>query len=683
MPPRDTSERRLRIGIDVGGTFTDLVALDDSTGQVVCQLKVPTTHRAREGVAAGVRQALRQAAAELALRPGEVVFIAHATTQATNALLEGDVAPVGILGLGGRHDWLARRATRLRRLELAPGHALDPAWEFVADGDFRPALDRLVKKGCRAIVATQAFGVDAPEREQAVVEAARAAGLAATAGHEVSQLYGLRTRTRTAAINACILPKMVETAEMTARAVQESGVAAPLMIMRSDGGVMSVDEMRRRPILTILSGPAAGVAGALLHEKVSTGIFLEFGGTSTDISVIRNGRPMMKPARIGGHRTFLTTLDVRTVALGGGSMVVLEGRRISRVGPRSAHIAGLPYTCFGPAEAARLAPVTIPGDPGEYAAISMGGVQYALTTTCAANALGLVPEGDYASGSEKAARAAFAELGHDAARRVLELACRPAVRVCEDLIAEYRLERPQVELVGGGGAAGALLPFLAERLRLPFRIARRAEVISTIGVALAMVRESVERNIANPTPDDVLRLRREAEQAVLKQGAQPGTIEVEVHVDPRRQLVSAVAVGSTEIRRREAEGDAGAPEAAARRVLGGDPQAAGKTARFTLYRRGPNLALVDADAIVRFQGRGYTVEHTAAGSLKTRLARALESFTSFGDAGRLLPEVYLVWGGRLLDLSSLASEAQVLALAEVEARGLAESDDVYLLVKER
>ena len=327
---------KLRIGIDVGGTFTDVVAVDAATREMVASVKVPTTHAHADGVAAGIVAGLEQILGEPGIDAAAIAFIAHSTTQATNALLEGDVAKVGVVTLGGP---LARLFARFAPFPLAEGIRFAPAW---FDGRDAGVLGALRAAGVEAVAVSEPFAVDRPQREGRLVAAARASGFAATSGAEVSSQYGLRARTRTAALNAAILPRMLRTSRVTARAVSEARIPAPLMIMRSDGGVMDVAEVERRPILTMLSGPAAGIAGALFHENVTDGIFIEVGGTSADCSVIRRGLPQMRPARIGGHRTMLRTLDVRTLAVAGGSLARVSGGRVTDVGPRSAHIAGIP-----------------------------------------------------------------------------------------------------------------------------------------------------------------------------------------------------------------------------------------------------------------------------------------------------------------------------------------------------
>ncbi|MCC6162282.1 MAG: hydantoinase/oxoprolinase [Acidobacteria bacterium] len=714
---------RLRIGIDVGGTFTDVVAVDAETFTLVAQLKVPTTHRAADGVARGIIDGLHRMLAQLGASGGEVAFIAHSTTQATNALLEGDVSRVGVVGAGRRGErWKARLDTRVPPVTLAPGKVLRAGHAFVpiddpsqADAAIEQAVAVLARAGAEVVVASAAFAVDDPRVEEAIVRIARSRGLQATAGHDVSSRYGLRTRTRTALVNAAILPTMVATSTMTRRAVEETGITAPLMIMRSDGGVMTVDEVARRPIQTMLSGPAAGIAGALMHEQVSDGIFIEVGGTSADISVIRDGAPQMRPARVGGHRTFLDTLDVRTIAIAGGSMVRMREGRLVDVGPRSAHIAGVAYACFAPAGTFDGAvDVTFeqprPGDPDDHVVLVACGARFAVTPTCAANALDLVPEVAFARADGDTARQAFVALarivGQDAralAQVVLDCACGKVVAQVRALVDEYRLPAATVELVGGGGGAAALVPHAGALLHVPWRLARQAEVISPIGVALAMVRDVVERTIVDPTPPDVLRVREEAVAAAVRNGALAETVTVHVEVDPRRHVVRAAAAGSVELRRGSGPDlsvDEEARRAAAARSAQRDAASMARVAGtpeldvfmctprqgmwWQPWRRdAAQLRVVDRGGVVRLQRQDAVVRECTAADLEQTLRAVADAMAEYGDAGRVLPDVHLLCGARLVNLSGLADEGHLLGLAGVEMRTLPGDAQVVIIATAR
>jgi N-methylhydantoinase A len=698
----------LRLGVDVGGTFTDVVAIDAQTRELAARIKVPTTHDAPEGVAAGIVAGIERLMSENRIDPARVAFIAHSTTQATNALLEGDVARVGVLGLLDGLAPFARRQMRFPPLELAPGVAFEVLFTFARSSDAGAvdrALEMLRDREMEAIAASSAFGVDRPQAEDAATMRARAAGFFATAGHDVSSMYGLRARTRTAALNAAILPKMVNTARMTGAAIKRAGIVAPLMVMRSDGGVMDVREMERRPILTLLSGPAAGVAGALLHENVTDGIFIEVGGTSSDCSAIRAGMPQMRPARVGGHRTMLRTLDVRTLAIAGGSMLRVQGSRIADVGPRSAHIAGCAYASFVSAdllEGARVEYVApAQHDPPDYATVvTRDGTRVALTPTCAANVLGFVPEGAFARGDEAAARRAYELLGAqmardpgDLARETLEIAGAKVIAAIEELIADYGLGRETIAIVGGGGGAAALLPFAAQRMGLEFRLARDAEVISPIGVALALVREVVERTIADPSPEEIARVRREAQDAVVAAGASPERVEVTVEIDTRRNIVRATASGAAEIAESSAHGSRLDEDlaAVAARLLRAPQTAAVELAAATdglsvFVLEGPRnttLRVLDRSGVGRLALRNARVLQTTVQRALNDLAAAIEDATSFGDVGRALPETYVLHGGRIADFSGLGSPDQAVALAREELEGRAPQAPVVILTSRR
>ncbi len=693
----------LRVGIDVGGTFTDVVAIDAATRALVARIKVPTTHGAPGGVAAGIVSGIDRLLQTPTIDAIDIAFIAHSTTQATNALLEGDLARVGVIGLLDSLAWLSRRQMHFGAVRLDSGNVFKPQFAFASAGDdaqIRTRIERLIAGGAEAIAATQSFGVDRPAAETDAVAIARSHGVDATSGHDVSTAYGLRARTRTAALNAAILPKMVWTARMTAEAVTNAAIPAPLMVMRSDGGVMDVREIERRPILTLLSGPAAGIAGALLYERLSDGIFIEVGGTSSDCSAIRAGRPQMRAAQIGGNRTMLRTLDVRTLGIGGGSMIRLGGNEIVDAGPRSAHIAGCAYASFVSAhslEGARLERIAPAArDAPEYAAlIARDGRRVALTATCAANVLGAVPAGAFANGDAQSARYAFEilarELRSDAgalAQRVLTLAAGKLRAAVDALIADYGLDRRSVALVGGGGGAGALVPYAAQLMQLPYKIARDAEVIAPIGVALALVRDSVERTIAAPSAQDIARIRREAADRVVAAGAAPDRVQVEVEIDTQRNKVRATASGATALvesavsqmcsddERRAAAGESLRCELA-------ELEAVALTPQLTGYRRRADLRVVDERGAVRLALRGARLHLTTVAAIAPDVRDAIEKATNFGDVGRALPALYILRANRIAAFEGLVSAEQGAALAHEETDGCAEDERVALLLVSR
>lgn len=708
---------RVRIGIDVGGTFTDAVAVNDETYELIGSVKLPTTHEAREGVAAGIIQVLEKIMREYAIRPEEVVFIAHGTTQATNALLEGDVAKVGILTLGSGVQGLKSRSdTNVGNIELASGKWLYTENEFVNTGeapDFegrvREALERLKQKGASSMVATEAFSVDNPEKENRVLELCHTEKLAATAGNDVSKLYGLKTRTRTAVINASILPKMLDAANMTEESIKNAGIGAPLMVMRCDGGVMTVEEVRNRPILTILSGPAAGVAGALMYEKLTDGIFLEVGGTSTDISCVRDGNVVVKYAEVGGHKTYVNSLDVRTVGIGGGSMIELRNGKLCDVGPRSAHIANLEYEVYTDAEHIREPELKTvhpkEGDPA-YAYIACAdGKKYALTLSGAANIAGYVGEEDYARGNAEAARRAWRPLAErmgmsveETARRALELAAAKNAKVVEGLIRDYGLDKHTLTFVGGGGGAASVVPHLAEYFGVRHKIAKNAAVISPIGVALALVRDMVERSIANPTEEDILAIRHEALQKAVRSGANPDTVEVKVEVDTQHQKVRATAIGATELRTKELSKDAKSEEelaAIAADSLGAEPSALvraadnGRMIAFTydtykkqflfLKKKIRTLRLIDRDGVIRLQKKNATVQECRKAEWRTRVEELIEEHTIHSDGGAEIPNLYVALGGRIIDMAGMQSAGQILSLCQVELSGVPGEERLILI----
>lgn len=689
----------VRVGVDVGGTFTKAVACDAETGAVLARGVVPTSHTAPNGVAEGVVDALGRAVSGVV---GPVALVAHSTTQAVNALLEGDTSAVGILGIGRRPDLRrARQRTRVGEVRLAPGRTLRTIHEFLdASGGVdasavRRAIEELRARGAEALVATEAFGVEDPSGELAAMTAAAHLGMPACAGHELTGLYGLEIRTVTGALNASILPTALRTAAVVEEAVARDAPGVPLLVMRGDGGAADIGTMRRRPLLTAFSGPAASVAGALRHLAVRDGVVVEVGGTSTNVSVVKGGRPVLSYVRVLDHVTCVRSLDVRVTGVAGGSLLRLRrsmGRlRIEEIGPRSAHIAALPYASFtAPAALEGATPrlsAPRPGDPEAYVVLGTRDGDVALTLTCAANALDLVPEGTYAKGDPDAARVGFDALGEllgrdgrAVAREAVDLAARRAAAVVREAIAEHGLRSPVV--VGLGGGAGALVPALAEALGIDWEIPPDAEIISSIGDALSLIRAEVERGISRPTSEEVAAAAREAEEAAVAAGAAPATIQVETHAVPERGALRVVAIGSAALETPSSGEPAADLARIAAEVLGPEAVEVSATGFYAVYAAGDGdrrrFAVLDRRGSVALEGTGVAVVGSGdevASELETRLPSMARRFGPVGVA----PAVRVIRGARVVDLSLLSSPDRALEAAVSECR-LADGAPVVALI---
>ena len=624
--------RRIRVGIDVGGTFTKAVAIDMSTGSIIGKSTLPTTHKSDQGVATGILQALSDVMNRFKIQNSEVELISHSTTQAVNALLEGDTAKVGIIGMGvslEKSNIIKR--THIKDITLDGNgikyiktsyRYLDTS-AYLGEERVRSLILELVREGAQVLVVSEAYGVDDPSNEDFVENVARSSIMGSDAkkvpviaAHDLTGIYGLEIRTMTAVINASILPKAASTAMFVEYVVREKlGISknTPIKVMKGDGGVTDIDAFQTKPIITVLSGPAASVAGALLHLRVLNGVFVEVGGTSTNVCVIKDGKPKVNYATIVQHPTCIRSLDVRVVNVAGGSIVMLskDKRKILDVGPRSAHIAGLEYSCFAePNElqegtiirfrpeieddsALRLTPNTYAGEQSMiYAVIkgrgrtdelgkeeNAGGRLFAITTTCAANALGLISDDDYAKGNPESAKIALSILAREigtspenAAKQILDIATDKILHIMEPMLKEYALtynksrrfllnrkgnndrsgnyERNRINnnnfvLVGGGGGASVLVPHLGKTLNMNYKKAEHAEVISSIGVAAAMIHEELEKTVdVNPKPEEVSLMMDEVKDLALAKGGLPESITIQSEYVSDRSVLRVTATGN-------------------------------------------------------------------------------------------------------------------------------------------
>ena len=361
-----------RLGIDVGGTFTDLVLYDDVSAALSIE-KVPSVPAdPADGIVQGIVRLLRATG----VAPAAVGYVAHGTTAATNALLERKGARTALVTTKGFRDLL--EIARQKRPALYDLHARKPVAlvsrhrryevpeRVMADGRVRTPLDLEEVERVLARIATEPsasgpvealaicflYSFLAPEHERQVLERARARfpSLAIVASYEVHPEFREYERLSTTVANAYLAPRMSAYVRAFRRRVEELGIPALPYINQSNGGTMSVEEAARMPVRTALSGPSAGVAGAAwIAAQTGFGTIATFdmGGTSTDVAFVHGGTPGLAFEReIGGVMLRVPALDIHTVGAGGGSIAWRDSGGALKVGPQSAGADPGP-ACYG------------------------------------------------------------------------------------------------------------------------------------------------------------------------------------------------------------------------------------------------------------------------------------------------------------------------------------------------
>jgi len=317
-----------QLGLDTGGTYTDAVLIDDSQS-VVSSAKSLTTHG---DLIQGLRGATTAVLNEQ-LRP--ITLVSLSTTLATNALVEGRGRPVCLILIGYRPEQLkkARLSEALGRdphAFIAGGHTAsgEPVCEL--DVQALGEVVESVKESVEAFAVSSLFAVRNPEHElqaQALIQ--ERTGKPVSCGHSLSSGLDAPRRALTALLNARLIPMIRALLSAAHQLLKETDIQAPLMVVKGDGSLVTAKVAEQSPVETILSGPAASVVGAQFLSKEPLLMVSDMGGTTTDIAMIRNGQPRLSAAgaSVGGWRTMVEAIDVRTFGLGGDSRVMFNRER--------------------------------------------------------------------------------------------------------------------------------------------------------------------------------------------------------------------------------------------------------------------------------------------------------------------------------------------------------------------
>ncbi|MFT3987133.1 hydantoinase/oxoprolinase family protein [Aestuariivirga sp.] len=333
------SQANYLIGVDTGGTYTDAAVIEAKGHRVIASAKSITT---KGDLAIGVTGAITAAIASLpeGLKPEDISLVSVSTTLATNAVVEGHGSAVGVI-LIGFDDGMAERTGIARAFPGMPiariGGGHNHNGEEVQKLDVAALQAAVTAMPVDAFAIASAFAVRNPAHEHQARELiAGFTGKPVTLSTELTSSLDAPRRALTAVLNARLISRVSMLIEAVRRAMAGLGIVCPLMIVKGDGTLALAEKVALRPIETVLSGPAASMVGASWLSGLESFIMSDMGGTTTDLGVLEQGRPRVaeQGAEVGGWRTMVKAIDVKTVGLGGDSEIGVGLNGVLSIGPQ-------------------------------------------------------------------------------------------------------------------------------------------------------------------------------------------------------------------------------------------------------------------------------------------------------------------------------------------------------------
>jgi N-methylhydantoinase A len=518
--------RRWRIGIDVGGTFTDLVAVpgDGSAWSLADAIthKVPSTpHDPSEGVETGLAQLLARG-----IDVADVASVSHGTTIGLNAILQGRVARAALVTSAGHRDVLQIARARMPRsfdLHATPAapivpreHVLEVDHRFAADGDAvgagvdPTALDGLVTRlralAPEVVAVSLVGGYAAREAEQHLADRlAGVLGLPVTSAAAVWPEAGEYERTTLALLDAQITPLMTAYFTALRERLRRLRVDARVYITTSNGGSVSIDSAIRRPVQTVLSGPAGGVSAAATAWPGTDMVTVDMGGTSSDIGVLRGGRPVLTTtATVGPHPLMTPVVEVSAIGAGGGSVVWGDrsgSRPVLRVGPTS--VGAVPGPAAYGAGGTEPALTDAYVHAGVIDPATFQGGTFPLRADLATEALARVAQDAHTEGDRlPPGSGARADGVTDAALRGAPAGMAARLRT---VLAAHGEVPERYTFVAFGGAGGTHAALLADEVGVSrVLVPAAAGTFCALGAAIAPVRRDVARTVRTVVADATL-----------------------------------------------------------------------------------------------------------------------------------------------------------------------------------